>query len=70
MRLFVGGKPVASAKAPGLLAQDPNDNLQVGVDRGSLIASKADAFYGGLLEEVRVVYGDRTDAEMAAEAAG
>jgi hypothetical protein len=52
------------------LAQDPNDNLQVGVDRGSLIASKADAFYGGLLEGVRVVYGDRTDAEIAAEAAG
>ena len=70
MRLFVGGKPVASAKAPALLAQDPNDNLQVGVDRGSLIASKADAFYGGLLEGVRVDYGDRTDAEVAAAAAG
>ena len=57
MRLFVNDELVASGKAPGLLTQNPHDNLQVGVDRGSAILAEAGGFYGGLIDEVLVEYG-------------
>ena len=69
MALFVNGRQVAKAKAPGLLGADPHDNLQIGVDAGSPIVDEKTAAerYGGLLDDLKVVYGPVTDKEIARE---
>ena len=66
--LFVNGQAVATGKAPGLLAQDPHDNLQVGADKGSSILGKGDNYYAGLIDEIKVTYGPLAAAEIAKEA--
>ncbi|MHC4248880.1 MAG: sulfatase/phosphatase domain-containing protein [Planctomycetota bacterium] len=57
MQLLVENKVVASGKAPGPIAQKPNDNLQVGADRGSAILVGGGGFYGGLMSEVSLDFG-------------
>ena len=66
--LFVNGRAVATGKAPGLLAQDPHDNLQVGVDKGNSILNKGDNYYGGVIDEIKVTYGPLTAAAIAKDA--
>ena len=69
MKVFVNGTCVATGKAPGLLAQDPRDNLQVGADVGSSILGKGGNHYGGLIDEIKVTYGKLAEAEIAQDAA-
>jgi len=69
MTLYVNGQAVATGKAPGLLAQDPFDNLQVGADSGSSILDKGDNYYAGLIGDLKVIYGKLAAAEIAREAA-
>jgi hypothetical protein len=68
MTLWVNGKAVATAKAPGLLAADPFDNLQVGCDKGSSVLEDGESYYGGLLGEVKLIYGKLAADELAKEA--
>ena len=70
MTLYVNGQPVATAKAPGLIPRDPADGLQIGVDKGSPILdeTKSAQFYGGLIGQVKLVYGQQTEKEIAEEA--
>jgi arylsulfatase A-like enzyme len=67
--VFVGGQPAATAKADGLLGGDPADNLQVGVDNGSKILEKDAGNFGGVLDELRVIYGPLAPADISALAA-
>ncbi len=69
MTVYVNGEPVASGKAPGLLAEDPHDNLQIGMDRGSGILGKDEQAFAGLIDEIRLIYGKVAAARIAAEAA-
>ena len=69
LTLFVNGKPVADAKAPGLLTETPRDTLQVGADTGSRVGEyKTNNYYGGLIGQLKVIYGPRTPKEFAADA--
>jgi len=72
MTLFLNGRPAGTAKAPGLLSQDPHDNLQIGVDAGSpvLDETKSARFYGGLLGGIKLTYGDLKPSAIAEEAKG
>ena len=65
--LFVNGKPVARGKAAGLLTADPGDSLQVGADSIKPVGPyEGPNPFGGLIGEIRVIYGPLTDAQIAA----
>jgi hypothetical protein len=65
LTVYVNGKAAATAKASGLLPQDPHEGLQVGVDAGSTVAAKADNYFGGLLDELKLTYGDGSEKHIA-----
>ena len=70
MTLFVNGKPVAAAKAPGTLAANPGDSLQVGADTVQPVGDyEVPSPFGGLIDEVKLIYRALADPDVAAEAA-
>lgn len=70
LSLFVDGKLAARGKAPSLLPRTPNESLQIGCDSGSKVGDyEGSNFYGGLIGEVRLIYGKRSEKAIAAEAA-
>ena len=67
--IYVNGRQVARGKAPALLGADPYDNLQIGVDAGSPILDdqRSREHYGGLLDDLKLIYGPITAAQIAKE---
>ena len=69
MTLFVNGRPVAQAKAPGLLPRMPSDPLQVGCDLNSNAGPyEGNNHFGGLIDELKLIFGTRTPEQIAADA--
>jgi len=65
MRLYVDGKLVAEAKAPGLVAKTPVQGLQIGADALSSVGEYATPFaFKGVVDEVRVYHRALNDPEM------
>ena len=57
LHIFVDRKLVASAKAPGLIAKDPAEAMQIGADDGSTVGDYAGPFgFKGLIDEVKVYH--------------
>jgi len=55
LRLYVNGKPVASAPAPSLITVNPAEGMQIGTDIESLVGDYAQNFnLTGILDEVKV----------------
>ncbi len=65
LRLYVDGKLVASAKAPGLIAEDPQEAMEIGTDEDSKVGDYDDPFaFKGLIDEVRVYHRALSGAEI------
>ncbi|HIE51457.1 MAG TPA: methyltransferase domain-containing protein [Armatimonadetes bacterium] len=55
--LYVNGQPSGSAKALGLIAADPHEEMQIGADDGSTVGDYGSPFgFKGLIDEVRVYH--------------
>jgi hypothetical protein len=67
MRLFVDGKPSGQSKAPSLLKTDPKQGMQIGADDGSSVGEyKSPYSFKGLIDEVRLYFGELSPEEIAA----
>jgi len=71
LRIYVDGKLAASAKAPGLIASDPSDEMQVGADENSTVGDYNAPFaFTGLVDEVRIHHRALSAAEIEKRAGG
>lgn len=71
MRLFVNGAQVAEGEAPDFVAANPNESLLVGADRGTLVGDYPEPLaWRGLIEEVRVYWGEMDEAQIRQWAGG
>jgi len=69
LRLFVDGKLAASAKAPGLIAADPAEAMEIGADEGSIVGEYEGPFpFAGLIDELRIYHRALSEKEIAGEA--
>ncbi|UCG58058.1 MAG: PQQ-binding-like beta-propeller repeat protein [Phycisphaerales bacterium] len=69
--IYVDGKLAASTESPGLIAADPQEAMEIGVDEGSSVGDYGGASaFKGLLDEVRVYHRALSAAEIAEHAAG
>ena len=60
MRLLVGDRLVAEARAPGLLATDPGDSIEIGADLIKPVGPyKVPNAFAGLIDEIKIDYGPR-----------
>jgi len=67
MQLFVDGKPVARAKADGLLSADPVQSMEIGGDdQGAVGAYQSPYPLTGQVDDVRLFFGSVSDQEIAA----
>lgn len=59
LSLQLDGKPAGTARAPGLIRREPNDNLQIGADNNSpVVEATAGKRFAGLMESVRLYSGE------------
>jgi len=71
LRIFVDGQLAASAAAPGLMAEDPLEAMEIGADDGSAVGEYTVPFaFTGLIDEVRVWHRALGAEEIARHAAG
>ena len=69
MALYVDGEVAATAKAPGTVAKQPAQTLEIGGDSGSAVADYATgASYTGLIDEFAVYHRAFSAEEIAARA--
>jgi hypothetical protein len=69
LRIYVDGKPAGSAKAGGLITQDPQEAMEIGADAGSTVGDYTGPFaFKGLIDEVRVYHRALSEAEIAKHA--
>ncbi|MCP4171982.1 MAG: LamG domain-containing protein [Fuerstiella sp.] len=67
MRLYVDGEMVADGEAPGLLAGDPAQGMEVGADDQSAVGEyQSPNPFGGVIDEVRLYFTAATDEQIAA----
>jgi hypothetical protein len=65
MFIYVDGKRSGVAKAPGLLAGDPAEAMELAADEGSIVGDYAGPFaFRGALDEVRIYHRALSDAEI------
>ena len=65
LKLFVNGTLAASGKAPGLIASDPAQAMEIGSDEGGAVGDYTSPFpFTGRIDDVRVYHGAVTDAEI------
>ncbi len=65
LRLYVDGRLAASAKAPGLIAEDPQEAMEIGTDEDSKVGDYKDPFaFMGLIDEVRIYHRALSGAEI------
>ncbi|MCB1078212.1 MAG: LamG domain-containing protein, partial [Verrucomicrobiae bacterium] len=72
LKLYVNGQlAVEGASKGGLIDVDPAQLLEIGVDEGGSVGDYPQTFaFKGLIDEVRLHFGELSDAEIAASAAG
>jgi len=71
LQVFVDGALAASGAAPGLVAEDPQEAMEIGADDSSTVADYTGPFaFSGLIDEVRVYHRALAAAEIAKHAAG
>jgi outer membrane protein assembly factor BamB len=64
--IYVDGELAGSARAPGLLTDDPQEAMEIGADEGSIVGDYTAPFgFKGLIDEVRVYH-----RALAADAEG
>ncbi|NQT83846.1 PQQ-binding-like beta-propeller repeat protein [bacterium] len=57
LQIYVDGTLAATAKAPGLVAEDPQEAMEIGVDEGTRVGDYTSAVaFAGLIDEVRVYH--------------
>ncbi|UCC98496.1 MAG: PQQ-binding-like beta-propeller repeat protein [Phycisphaerales bacterium] len=57
LQIYVQGKLAGSAKAPGYIAADPQEAMEIGADEGSIVADYTSPFgLAGLADEVRIYH--------------
>jgi len=55
LQIYVDGKPAASTEVSGLIAQDPQEAMEIGADEGSAVGDYTSPFaFKGLIDEVRI----------------
>ncbi len=66
LHVFVDGKPAATGEAPGLIAEDPSNAMEIGEDASSAVGDYQTPFsFTGTIDEVRVYYGAVEAEEIA-----
>jgi outer membrane protein assembly factor BamB len=73
LQIFVDGKLVASNRVPGLIAQDPQEAMEIGEDNSSNVGEYSGTFaFNGLIDEVRLYHRALSEKAIAkcASAAG
>ena len=70
LQLYVDGQLAASADAPGLIAADPADLMEIGADHGSVGNYASPFAFAGLVDEVRIYHRALSAAEIQQRAAG
>ncbi|MGD8239315.1 MAG: PQQ-binding-like beta-propeller repeat protein [Armatimonadota bacterium] len=59
LRIYVNGELAGTASAPGLVARDPADEMQIGGDEGSVVGGHEGGLpLKGIIDEVRVYHGE------------
>jgi hypothetical protein len=67
LQVYVDGKLAGSGEAPGLIAEDPSNPMEIGEDASSAVGDYAVPFsFTGTIDEVRVYYG-KVEAEEIAQ---
>ena len=67
MRLYVDGKRAAEGKAPGLLATDPAQSMEIGTDAQTAVGDyKLPNAFTGVIDEVRLYFSAATDEQISA----
>ena len=66
MRLYVDGERVGEGVAPGLLAKDPAQGMEIGADEGGAVGEYKSPFqFVGIIDEVRLYFSAADDAAVA-----
>ncbi len=69
IKLYVNGKEVASREVPQFIAQDPNETLCLGMDRGSLVGGYgSENGFVGMIDELKIYGGALQPAAIEAAA--
>jgi len=69
LRVYVDGKPAGTAKATGLITQDPQEAMEIGADENSTVGDYTSPFaFKGLIDEVRIYHRALSEAEIAKHA--
>ncbi|MHC4399264.1 MAG: outer membrane protein assembly factor BamB family protein [Planctomycetota bacterium] len=70
LQIYVDGRLAASTEAPGLIAADPQETMEIGADDGSVVGDYTGPFgLTGLVDEVRLHHRALSPAEIAGHAA-
>jgi hypothetical protein len=70
LQVYVDGKLAATGEAPGLIAEDPSNPMEIGEDASSGVGDYSTPFsFTGMIDEVRVYYGAVEADEIARHAA-
>ena len=70
LKLYVDGKLAATAAATGLMTAEPAQPMEIGADDGGSVGEYPSPMpFAGLIDEVRVLHGSVTDAEIMSHAA-
>ncbi|OHB75287.1 MAG: hypothetical protein A2Z25_12770 [Planctomycetes bacterium RBG_16_55_9] len=65
LQIYVDGNLAASAKAPGLIATDPQEAMEIGADEGSTVGDYTGPFgFSGFIDEVKVYHQALSAAEI------
>jgi len=69
VQIYVDGKLAGSAEAPGLVATNPQEGMEIGADEGSIVADYTGPFaFTGLIDEVAVYHRALNAAEIGGHA--
>ena len=66
LQIYVDGKLAGTAKAPGLIAADPQEAMEIGADDGSIVGQYTSSFaFNGLIDEIGVYHRALSAAELS-----
>jgi len=69
LQIYVDGELAASVKAPGLIAKDPAEAMEIGADDGSSVGDYTGPFgFNGLIDEVKVYHRTLSASQIKAHA--
>jgi outer membrane protein assembly factor BamB len=65
VELYINGTLAATTKAPGLIANEPAQSIEIGADEGGAAGDyQSPAGFSGIIDEVQIMHGDFTSAEL------